>query len=139
MALSTPDIILFDGVCNLCNSSVNFIIRHDTKGCFRFAAIQSSIGLKLMKQHAINPSLTDSIVLISNNKIYVKSAAALRIAKKLNGLYPLLFVLIALPPFFRNSIYDIIAKNRYKWFGKKEQCMVPTAEIKSKFLDVAPS
>lgn len=134
MVSSTYDIILFDGVCNLCDASVNFIIRHDANNCFKFAALQSDAGKKIMQQYKINPDLTNSIVLLSNDKIYIKSGAVLRIAKKLNRLYPLLFTFIVIPPFFRDFVYDFIAKNRYKWFGKKEQCMLPSAEIKAKFL-----
>ncbi|MEX2349746.1 MAG: DUF393 domain-containing protein, partial [Flavobacteriaceae bacterium] len=108
-------IILFDGVCNLCNNSVVFIIKRDKKDVFRFAAIQSDEGEKLIKEHDIDTSKTDSIILIEENNYCVKSTAALKIAKHLNGTYPLLYYFIILPVFFRNWVYDIIAKNRYKW------------------------
>lgn len=127
-------IILFDGVCNLCNDSVTFVIRHDTKDVFRFAALQSTLGIAMTTKHGIDTSKTDSILLIDQDKMYVKSTAALKIAKHLSGGYPLLFGFIIVPNFIRNWVYDIIAKNRYNWFGKKDSCMVPTAELKNKFL-----
>ncbi len=127
-------ILLFDGVCNLCNSSVNFIIKHDKKNYFQFASIQSETGQELLKKHNINASTTDSVVLIENNKYYIKSTATLRIAKHLDGLYPLLYAFIIIPSFIRNVVYDLIARNRYKWFGKRETCMIPTDEIRSKFI-----
>ncbi len=127
-------IILFDGVCNLCNNAVVFIIKRDKKDVFRFAAIQSDEGEKLIKKHNIDTSKTDSIILIENDTYSVKSTAALKIAKHLKGGYPLLYGFIILPAFFRNWVYDIIAKNRYKWFGKKDNCMIPTPELKEKFL-----
>ena len=128
-------IILFDGVCNLCNSAINFIIKHDPKGIFKFASLQGETGKKLLAQHNINPQETDSIVLIDNDQVSVKSSAALRIAKNLNQGYPLLFGLMIIPTFIRNGVYDFIAANRYKWFGKKESCMLPTPELRSRFLD----
>ncbi|MEZ4857691.1 MAG: thiol-disulfide oxidoreductase DCC family protein [Flavobacteriaceae bacterium] len=127
-------IILFDGVCNLCNSAVNFVIRHDSKNKFKFAALQSEIGQQLISKYNIDTSQTDSIILIDNNKAYIKSTAALRIAKYLDKGYPLLFGFTILPTFLRNWVYDYIAKNRYKWYGKKDSCMIPTQELKNKFL-----
>ena len=127
-------ILLFDGLCNFCNSSVNFIIRHDKKNQFKFASIQSVAGKSLLEKFHIDSSKTDSIILIENNKSYIKSRAVLRVAKHFNGLYPLIYLLIIIPPFIRNGIYDFIARNRYKWFGKKEVCMIPTDEMKSKFI-----
>jgi predicted DCC family thiol-disulfide oxidoreductase YuxK len=127
-------IILFDGVCNLCNSSINFVISHDKKNCFKFAPLQEEIGQNLIREFHIDPTKTDSIVLIENGRAYTKSTAALRIAKSLNGAYPLLYSFILLPAFLRNWIYDWVAKNRYRWFGKKESCRVPTPELKEKFL-----
>lgn len=127
-------IILFDGVCNLCNSSINFVIRHDPKNRFQFAALQSEIGASLTEEFTIDPNDTDSIILIENNTAYVKSTAALRIAKGLSGAYPLLYAFIIIPTFIRNKVYDYVAKNRYKWYGKKDSCMIPTPELKSRFL-----
>lgn len=127
-------IVLFDGVCNFCNSSVNFIIRHDTKKRYKFAALQSDVGKMLSEKHGIDQSKIDSIILIENGNVFVKSSAILRITKNLNYLYPLLFGFIIIPKFIRDGVYDFIAKNRYKWFGKKESCMIPSSEIKSRFI-----
>ncbi|WP_109437490.1 MULTISPECIES: thiol-disulfide oxidoreductase DCC family protein [Aquimarina] len=129
-------IILFDGVCNLCNSAINFIIKRDKKDIFRYASLQSEIGKKLILERNIDTSSLDSILLIEPKVAYYhKSTAALHIAKQLSGLYPLLSVFLILPKFFRDWIYNIIAKNRYKWFGKKESCMIPTPELKALFID----
>lgn len=127
-------IILFDGVCNLCNGAVTYIIKRDKKNVFKFAALQSEIGLELISKFKINTLKVDSIILIDGDKHYEKSSAALHIAKQLSGAFPLLFGFMILPKFIRNAVYDYIARNRYKWFGKKESCMIPTAELKSKFL-----
>lgn len=131
---STHSIILFDGVCNLCNGAVNFVIKRDPVNVFKFAPLQEKQGALLLKTHAIDIQKLESIVLIENEKVYIKSSAALRITKKLSGLWPLFFVLLIIPSFIRDGIYDIIAKNRYKWFGKKEQCMIPTPGLIEKFL-----
>jgi len=135
MVEENKKIILFDGVCNLCNNAVTFVIKRDRKDIFRYAAIQSDIGQKLITNAKINPETIDSIFLISNGKCYYKSNAALRIAKHLSGAYPLLFAFLIVPKFIRNWVYDFIAKNRYKWFGKKESCMIPTPALKSLFID----
>ena len=127
-------IILFDGVCNLCNASVNFVIQRDKNDVFRFAALQSEIGQKYISKFNIDPLDTDSIILIEGDKCYIKSTAALHIAKSMSGGYPLLFGFIIVPRFIRNWVYDYVAKNRYKWYGKKESCMIPTSELKGKFL-----
>jgi len=127
-------VILFDGVCNLCNSSINFVIKHDPKDLFRYASLQSDLGKSLMDKHHINPEKVDSIILISQDNAYTKSSAALRIARYLSGGYSLLVIFIIIPVFLRNLVYDYIARNRYKWYGKKESCMIPTPELKSKFL-----
>ncbi|OEK03824.1 hypothetical protein BFP97_10400 [Roseivirga sp. 4D4] len=129
------DILLFDGVCNLCNSSVNFIIDHDPNSHFRFAALQSEFGQKKLKELGYDTKEFDSLVLLSQGKVYKKSSAALRIAKKLNGLYPALYVFMIVPPFLRHWVYDIIAKNRYKWWGKRDSCRIPTPELKSRFVE----
>ncbi|MFL5762297.1 MAG: thiol-disulfide oxidoreductase DCC family protein [Bacteroidia bacterium] len=128
-------IVLFDGICNFCDNSINRIIRHDKKNHFRFAALQSESGKKLSQQYGIDTSQTDSIILIEDGKAYTRSSAILRITKNMNRLYPLLYGLLVIPPFIRNAVYDLVARNRYKWFGKKESCMVPTAEVRNKFLD----
>lgn len=128
-------IILFDGVCNLCNSSVNFIIKHDKKKQFIFTSLQSDAAKEILLQFPTKNLNLDSILLIEKEIIYEKSTAVLRISKELNIGYKLLYSLIIIPKFIRDWIYNIIAKNRYKWFGKKEQCMVPSPEIKNKFIE----
>ena len=134
-ALDYPNpVLLFDGVCNLCNNSVNFIIRHDKKNKYKFSALQNDIGNEIIEKFKIDPNKTDSIILIQGEKHYIKSSAALRIAKNLSGAYPLLFAFMIIPPFIRNWVYDYIAKNRYKWYGKRDSCMIPTKELKDKFL-----
>lgn len=134
MSTQNKKIILFDGVCNLCNGSVVFIIKRDKKDLFRFAAIQSDEGQELIQKHNIDTSKVDSILLIDGERYFSKSTAALKIARHLSSGYPLLFGFMILPRFFRNWVYDLIARNRYKWFGKKESCMIPTAVLKAKFL-----
>ena len=130
------NIILFDGICNLCNSSINFIIKHDHKDRFRFASLQSDIGKKLLAERGIDQHTIDSIILIAPQKAYyIKSTAVLQIAKQLSGIYPILSIFLILPEFIRNTIYDMIAKNRYKWFGRKDQCMIPTPKLRSLFID----
>ena len=131
---SNHKIILFDGVCNLCNRSVNFIISKDKKDVFRFATLQSDIGMSLMSQHGINTTKTDSVILIDTNEYHERSSAILQIVKNLSGGYALLYFFIIVPKCIRDWGYDYIAKNRYKWYGKKDSCMVPTPELVSKFL-----
>ncbi|OJX55814.1 MULTISPECIES: thiol-disulfide oxidoreductase DCC family protein [Flavobacterium] len=128
-------IILFDGVCNLCDSSIQFIIKHDKKDIFRFVALQSEIGLEIIKHIGIDTSKIDSILLYEPGKAYYyKAQAALKIAKELGGIYTAISWFSILPNFLTNTVYDYIAKNRYKWYGKKEACMIPTPELKAKFL-----
>ena len=126
-------IILFDGVCNLCDSAVQFIIKHDTKDVFRFVALQSALGQKIIRR--IDTSNIDSIILYEPEKGYhYKAKAALEIVKHLSGASKVLLVFTILPISLLNRIYDFIAKNRYKWFGKKDSCMLPTPDLTSKFL-----
>jgi predicted DCC family thiol-disulfide oxidoreductase YuxK len=127
-------IILFDGVCNLCNGAVTFVIKRDPKDRFRFAALQSEIGEELVQKHGLKDKGLDSIVLIEGEKAFVKSSAALRIARKLSGGWPLLYVFNILPRFIRDPFYDLIARNRYSWYGKRESCMIPTPELRAKFI-----
>ncbi|MCP9200435.1 thiol-disulfide oxidoreductase DCC family protein [Gramella sp. GC03-9] len=129
-------IILFDGVCNLCDGAVQFIIKHDKKDVFRYASLQSELGKELVKERGMDQEEIDSIMLIEPGVAYYrKSTAALEIARDLSGGYSLLKNFLFIPEVMRDRIYDFIAKNRYKWFGKKEQCMIPTPELKAKFLD----
>ena len=134
----TKKIILFDGVCNLCNGAITFIIQRDKKDIFRYAPLQSEIGKELAAKHHIDLNKVDSIILVTEDKAYAKSTAALRIAKQLSAGWPLLAVFLILPRFLRDGVYDFIARNRHRWFGKKEACMIPTPELKSKFLDTTP-
>ena len=132
---SKEAIILFDGVCNLCNSSVQFIIKHDKKGYYKFAALQSEKGQELLKTINIKADYLDSMILFKNNKYHLKSDAVLNIAKNLDGFLKIAYLFIFLPRKLRNYFYDNIAKNRYTWFGKKEICMMPSADILKRFLD----
>ncbi|MEH1008345.1 DCC1-like thiol-disulfide oxidoreductase family protein [Winogradskyella sp. ECml5-4] len=130
-------LILFDGVCNLCNSSVLYVIKRDKKNKFLFAPLQSDVGEEIIEKFNIDTVNTDSILLYNpkNNTIKSKSSAAIHIAKHLGMPSNLLVVFFIVPTFIRNMVYSYIAKNRYKWYGKKEACMIPTPELKSKFLD----
>jgi predicted DCC family thiol-disulfide oxidoreductase YuxK len=132
--VTSKSIILFDGVCNFCNASVNYVIKHDTQDRFRFAPLQSDTGKKLLEQFQEDTAATGSVILIENNKLYKRSTAILRIAKRLGGAYPLLYGFMIVPRFLRDALYNFIAWNRYKWFGKKDSCMIPTEEVKRKFI-----
>lgn len=128
-------IVLFDGVCNLCENSVQLIIKHDKHDIFRFVSIQSELGKKIISHIGVDSSKVDSIILYIPNKAYfIKSNAALRIAKDLSGFISVVSYFNFLPDSIKNFVYDYIAKNRYKWYGKKESCMIPTPELASKFL-----
>ncbi|HTM92361.1 MAG TPA: thiol-disulfide oxidoreductase DCC family protein [Flavisolibacter sp.] len=127
-------IILFDGVCNFCNSAINFVLKQDKKGIFRFAPLQSEAGQKLLQQYHLSTKEFNSFVLIDKGKVYKKSTASLRVMNRLPWYWKEAQILRIIPTAFRDAIYDFIAKNRYKWFGKKEQCMVPTAELRERFL-----
>jgi predicted DCC family thiol-disulfide oxidoreductase YuxK len=130
------DLILFDGVCNLCSSSVQYVIERDKKNKFVFAALQSDVGQQIIKTYQIDPSKTDSILLYRKDKgVASKSTAALLAAKHLSFPTNLLYGFIIIPPFIRNWVYDFVAKNRYKWYGKKESCWIPTPDLKAKFID----
>ncbi|MFM1753650.1 MAG: hypothetical protein RLZZ236_589 [Bacteroidota bacterium] len=129
-------IILFDGLCNLCNSSVQFLIKRDSKDIFRFVSLQSELGKELLSKLPIAIQNTDSIILFESEAIfYFKSQAIFQILKSLGGLFNCLLIFKLLPHSICDAFYDYIAKNRYQWFGKKEQCLVPTKEIQSKFLN----
>ncbi|MAU27001.1 MAG: DUF393 domain-containing protein [Muricauda sp.] len=132
---SNKKIILFDGVCNLCNGAVQFVIKRDKKDVFRYAALQSEVGQNLLEARNIDTSKIDSIILIEPGvAFYTKSDATLEIAREFGGVWRLLLVFQWIPGSIRNIIYDFVARNRYRWFGKKEQCMVPTPELQAKFL-----
>ena len=127
-------VVLFDGVCNLCNRSVQFIIKRDREKHFRFAALQGKTGAEVLQKFNLPVTVFHSFILLEGDKVYTRSAAALRVARQLKG-WRWLYVLIIIPPFIRNAAYNIIAKNRYRWFGKRDACMVPTAALRSLFLD----
>ncbi len=129
-------IILFDGVCNLCNESVLKVIKYDKKNIFLFAALQSEIGKNITNSLHIDTSKIDSIILYESGVSYeIKSTAALKVMNDFGGLWSISQIGMLFPVAFRDYIYDFIARNRYKWFGKKESCMIPSPELKSKFLD----
>lgn len=133
-SMSKNAVVLFDGVCNLCSSSVQFIINHDPKGYFKFASLQSEAGQALLQDHQLDTASLKSLVLLEQGKAYTHSTGALRIAKRLSGAWPLLYGFIIIPPFLRNAVYNLIARNRYRWFGKKEACWLPTPALRSRFL-----
>ena len=133
--LANEVIVLFDGVCNLCNGAVNFIIDRDPRNRIRFASLQSDVGTELLQKHKIDPNDTDSIVLIEDGKASVRSTAALRIVRHLKGLWPALFVIVIVPRPLRDFVYRGIAKRRYKWFGRREACRIPTPEERYQFLE----
>ncbi|WP_369996116.1 thiol-disulfide oxidoreductase DCC family protein [Winogradskyella sp.] len=129
-------LILFDGVCNLCNNSVQYVIKHDKKNKFLFAPLQSEVGESIIEEFSIDSKRTDSILLYNPEakSIKIKSSAAIGVAKHLGFPLTLMVIFYIVPNFIRNWVYDYIAKNRYKWYGRKEECMIPTPELKSKFL-----
>ena len=128
-------IILFDGVCNLCNASVEFVIQHDKKDIFRFVTLQSNLGTAIIKHIGIDSKNIDSIVLYEPGvAYYYKSNAALEIAKDLSGLFHYASLFRIIPTFLRNPIYDYVATNRYKWYGKQDSCMIPKPEMENRFL-----
>ena len=128
-------IILFDGICNLCNASVNFIIKNDKKNRFVFASLQSDVAKEILLQFSEKKLNLNTLIYFENGVLFEKSTAALKIAKQLRCPWPIFYVFIIIPAFLRDNIYTFIAKNRYKWFGKRATCMIPTPELKSKFLD----
>lgn len=127
-------VILFDGVCNFCNSSVQFIIKRDPRGIYQFTSLQSEVGQKLLKDHEV-PVELDSFIYIEDEKIYFKSTAALKVFRNLKGLWKLLYIFIIVPRPLRDVVYGVIARNRYKWFGKRDACMIPSPEQRKRFLD----
>jgi len=134
MNLDKP-VIFFDGVCNLCNASVQFIIKKDSKKNFMFSSLQSDAGQAILLQNKLENLDFDTIILLEDGIIYDKSTAILKILRKLSGLYKLGYLFIAVPKFIRDFVYKIISKNRYKWFGKRDSCMIPTEELKLRFLE----
>lgn len=128
-------IIIFDGVCNLCNNAVNFVIKRDKKSAIKFAVLQNTIAQELLKGQPIKANDLSSFVFVEKGKILTRSTAALHVCRYLTGIWPLMYGFIIIPKLIRDGIYNWVAKNRYHWFGKKDKCMVPTPEIKARFLD----
>ncbi len=132
--MNNNPVILFDGVCNLCNGSVQFVIKHDQKAIFMFASLQGEVGQQLLREHKMPDTGLSSFILIQEGKVYTKSTAALTVAKQLSGVVKYLYIFRVIPTFIRDGVYNFIARNRYKWFGKQESCMVPTNEMLARFL-----
>ena len=128
-------IIFFDGVCNLCNSSVQFILKKDANNLFLFSSLQSDAAKDILLQYNLENFDLSSIILLENGIIYQKSTAILKIAKRLNGIYKYSYAFIIVPKFIRDGVYSFIARKRYKWFGKRDSCMLPTKELKFRFLE----
>ena len=128
------NIVLFDGICNLCNGLVLFIIRRDPKGRFKFASLQSESGQERLKQFGLPVIKFESLVLIKSDRYYLKSTGVLKMLRELGGAWKLFYVFIIVPRFIRDFIYDLIAKSRYKIFGKRDECMIPTPELEGRFL-----
>jgi predicted DCC family thiol-disulfide oxidoreductase YuxK len=134
MANAAAHLILFDGVCNLCNAAVQFVITHDPKSKFSFCSLQSAQGKAILEQHGLAESYLDSFVYIAHDKVYVRSAAALHVAREMGGFWSLLYGFMIVPTFIRDWFYDLVAKYRYKLFGRRDSCVIPTPELKSRFL-----
>lgn len=129
-------VILFDGVCNFCNGIVDFIIKRDREKKFKFAALQSNAGRELFRKFNIKPDDLDTLILIENGRYYERSNAVLKIVKGLEGIWKFFYIFIILPSFIRNFFYNIIAKRRYKWFGRRDECRVPKEEERERFLEL---
>lgn len=129
------DVILFDGICNLCNGFVLFIIDRDPKFNYMFSSLQSDYGKEMIKNYALNEKSLNTVVFIQNGKVFTKSSAVLKIAKSLKFPWFLISIFLIFPKFLRDWVYDFVAKNRYKWFGKQKECRMPTSEIKSRFIE----
>jgi predicted DCC family thiol-disulfide oxidoreductase YuxK len=128
------NLVLFDGVCNLCSALVQFVIRHDPAAKFRFAAIQSEIGREIFQSHGLDPADLQTFVFISDGKMHVRSDAAIEVVSRFGGAWRFFTVFRLVPRVARDWIYSVIARNRYRWFGRKDVCMIPTPEIKERFL-----
>ena len=127
--------ILFDGVCNLCNGFVQFVIARDPSARFRFAALQSDAAARLLREARVRSPLPDSVVLVEDGRVYVRSEAALRIARGLRFPWPLFYGAVVIPRGIRDRVYDVVAAHRYRWFGRRETCMIPTPDLRRRFLD----
>ncbi|MES2850725.1 MAG: DCC1-like thiol-disulfide oxidoreductase family protein [Bacteroidota bacterium] len=127
-------VILFDGICNFCDGAVNFTIKKDKQKKIKFAPLQSEAGRQLLLQYGLPENYMSSFLFVENGKVYSRSTAVLRVCKYLKGLWPLCYAFIIVPPFIRNAVYNFVGKNRYKWFGQKEECMIPTPDVRARFL-----
>jgi predicted DCC family thiol-disulfide oxidoreductase YuxK len=134
MASTSTPTILFDGVCNLCNGFVQFVINHDPKGHFHFAALQSDTGQEVLRTHGLPTEQFNTVLLLEGGRLYTRSTAALRIARHLSGGWSWLYFLVIVPKFLRDPLYNWVSRNRYRWFGQQESCMLPTPELKTRFL-----
>jgi predicted DCC family thiol-disulfide oxidoreductase YuxK len=134
-ASRTEPIVLFDGVCNFCNAGVNFIIDRDARARIRFAALQSAAGQRLLRRFGLRTTDFDTLVLVDGPKCVTRSTAALRIAALMDGWWPLLSALLLVPTFLRDYAYDLLARNRYRWFGRRDACRVPTPDLRRRFLE----
>ena len=134
MPESSSAIVLFDGVCNFCNASINWIIRRDHNARFRFAPLQSSTGERLQREHGLDPAALDTMLLVDDGRAYLRSTAALRIVRELSFPWPILYGFIIVPPPIRDFVYTAFGNRRYRWFGKKDECMVPSPELRDRFL-----
>lgn len=130
----TDGLILFDGVCNLCSALVQFVIRHDPAAKFRFAAIQSQVGTEIFQSHGLDPTDLQTFVFIADGRMFLRSDAAIEVVSRFGGAWRIFKIFRLLPRVLRDSIYSTIARNRYRWFGRKEVCMIPTPEIKERFI-----
>ena len=132
--MSDQRVILFDGVCNLCNSAIKFVLKRDTKSVFKFASLQSDVARKLLSDLEVSDTALDTIVFIDQGNVYTRSTAALRVSKHLSGLWPLMTGFMIVPLFIRDWVYNLISKNRYRWFGKRDTCSIPSPDVENKFL-----
>ena len=128
-------VILFDGVCNLCNDSVNWIIDHDKKNLFKFSALQSEYGKGIVAKYNLTGNYMDTAIFLDEENIFLRSDAVLRILKHFGGIYSLAYLFIIVPAFIRNFVYQVVSENRYRWFGKMDTCRIPTPELKARFLE----
>ena len=127
-------VVLFDGVCNFCNGTVNFIIEHDKAGYFKFAPLQSEIGEKLTAENGIDKTETDSVIVIEEDAAYTHSDAAMKIARRLDGIWSWAYFLRIVPKPIRDAAYKLLAKNRYRLFGRRDECIMPTPDVRARFL-----
>jgi predicted DCC family thiol-disulfide oxidoreductase YuxK len=128
-------IVLFDDVCNLCNRSVNTMLRFDRSGHLRFAPLQSPLGQRILREHDLPPEGVNSFLLLENGLLWNRSSAALRIARRMSGLWPVLFLFMIVPRPLRDAVYDFIAANRYRWFGQRDACALPNPQLRQRLLE----